>query len=296
MVTLILNRNKYKTEKYLDEIKSKVNEFDFITLKNPTLEELHNVNNLSPILSKNKVIFVYLLSDNIKENLIFFNSVAKTTDLYIIEEDLLKTSVFYKEMLKTFKVMEFVDPTPLELKKFVNAIIESKKLRVKADALERFLQLTGNDLYSIENELNKFEDDSTVTIGDIADKTNRIKDINAFEIIDGLFSGSKQVILGLTELLNDGFDYIHFINLLIWQVRHIIQVKQLVTEGLPKNEVINRLGISPYTFGKMEKQIKRYSLDDLLTMYIKLENCDLVGKINPRSKMTALYEFLECFK
>ena len=139
------------------------------------------------------------------------------------------------------------------------------------------MQLTGEDITRINNEINKlinYKDDKKITIDDINRVVIPISDNNIFNLMDALVKKDKKQSLKLyNDLINNKVEVIKIFINLSYQFRLMYQVKSLETKS--DNDIADIIGVkNPKQIRAIKYRIGNYSQKELLDNLLNLAKLD----------------------
>ena len=88
-----------------------------------------------------------------------------------------------------------------------NILIEAKGSKISRAAIAKMIELVGEDLRSMENELEKlsiYKHDQTIEIQDIEQMTSGSRDTNIFELVDRVIEGKTEQSIKLMDEMTAG--------------------------------------------------------------------------------------------
>jgi len=303
MLIFLFGEDTYRSKKKLIAIKKKFlggassgNLFCF-EAEEITNESLKKMLGSQQLFSSKKLIIienVFSLNKNlIKEFSKFIQDIEKDKNYTLVlrdkkieEKKLFQTAKTLFNKLKKIKyAQEFALLKPWQIKTFIkknfllNASIEEKALNLLIDFL-------GNNLWAVENEINKLiylKENNLIKQADVEKlilKTNQ----KIFDLIDAVGSKRKKDALRLlNEQLESGESIEKIIYFLIRQYRIILEIKGWKKSGEAQNinGLARKLRVPPFACQKVLLQEIKYSLEDLKKIYKKFLELDFLRKTKP---------------
>ncbi len=160
--------------------------------------------------------------------------------------------------------------------------------------------VTGSDLRRADNELVKLvsyvDGERPINEADVALLTPYVAEANVFDMVDALATGDGRVAISLmnTVLEQDPSDPgFRLYSLIVRQFRLLLLVREHLENGgsANKNDIARALGIHPFPAGKLAVQSRRFTVEQLETIFRRLQQYDQdmkVGKITPRLALELL--------
>ena len=111
------------------------------------------------------------------------------------------------------------------------------KAEISQSALKKLITYVGNDLWQIDNELNKlvsYKAHQAINEEDIDLLVKAKLDVNIFKTLDALAQRDKKTALRLLhEHLEEGANEIYLFSMFVYQVRTLLKLKDLMEKGTP---------------------------------------------------------------
>jgi len=146
------------------------------------------------------------------------------------------------------------------------------------------LDLLGNDLWALENELDKF-----VVADDMAVKGEEYSSKNVFDLGDSFFISKKTGLRVLSELLEKGEDDFNLFAYLVNHNRRLLMAKDCVSKGVALSPAY---GLHPFVVKKTCSLAKSISLNHLLSGYNRFLEEDVKIKTGLTRPKNSLMEML----
>jgi DNA polymerase-3 subunit delta len=236
-----------------------------------------------PFLARKKLVIVKnIFSEGPKSILKFLTDylekVPKTTHLIFFEQGKVtnKRLSLFKKLIKVAKSKEFVPLTPLAVKDWIKKRVLKLGGTIEPFAVEKLLLATGGDLWRLDNEINKLINFNKNIIAENVDQLVHAQVTwDIFSLIDAI--GQKDLprsIKMLQGLLSLGEDEIYIHSMIIFQIRNLLQVKNLQDKGLGSAEIIKRTSLHPFIVQKSLQQGQNFTYPSLKKLYRKLLDAD----------------------
>lgn len=220
-----------------------------------------------------------------------------------VYETILIISVPYEKLDERKKVCkllrkqgEFVDAANLDDKQLFQWIDEqcaSYKVAITNEAKTKIVQLTGQNLLLLVNELQKLAlsvgEGGTIEGEDVDRFIAKTIEQNIFDLINLLMKKRIDEALYLfAELLKRKEEPIVLVALLARQVRILYQVKQLSQIGYSQKQIATQLKLHPYVVKLSTEQARTFSDKQLLTLLNMLAEVDYEIKSGKKDKRLAV--------
>ena len=228
-----------------------------------------------------------------KSNDDFLNALKEmpeTTILLIIEDDVDKRSKIYKYINKEGCAVSFETPKEKDLVLWVAQMLKKEQKKMTQKDIQLFLYKTGQDMFTIKNELEKLisytkgrevigaEDLEALTT---AQTTNQI-----FVMLEAIAKKQRDTVLkldyDLIELKESPFG---ILALLVRQCNQLLQTQSLLKAGKSQGEMAKELKVPPFVAGKLKQQVRLFKREELYEMIKKCAATDegiKTGKITDR--------------
>ena len=228
-----------------------------------------------------------------KSNDDFLNALKEmpeTTILLIIEDDVDKRSKIYKYINKEGCAVSFETPKEKDLVLWVAQMLKKEQKKMTQKDIQLFLYKTGQDMFTIKNELEKLisytkgrevigaEDLEALTT---AQTTNQI-----FVMLEAIAKKQRDTVLklyyDLIELKESPFG---ILALLVRQCNQLLPTQSLLKAGKSQGEMAKELKVPPFVAGKLKQQVRLFKREELYEMIKKCAATDegiKTGKITDR--------------
>ncbi len=224
----------------------------------------------------------------------------KDLSIVLLEEKIDKKSKLFKFLKQKSNNQCFDLLKNHQVVKWIKGHLKKKKLDIENPALDLLIKYIGNDLWKMENELNKLisfaqKDQNKIQIEDIKKLIKPKIDLNIFNTIDALASRNKKTALKLlNHHLQEGESPGYLLNRFVYQFRNLIKVKSFLNNNYPGNyySMASKLNMHPFVAKKSISQARNFTFDDLKKIYNKLLAIDLDIKTGNINSKTALEIFI----
>ncbi len=342
MFFFLYGEDTYRSRQKLAELKNKfIREIDpgssslkVINGKAANFEEISDAVGSSSLLAKKRLIIIEelfynknqkifeLLFDYFKskvfknnENIIIFwesNIKAKKgknrEDLLSIdntgrEKALAKSPArLYKFLLEQKYSQQFNILSVSETTVWAKKEIANRGGKINNQALGALIGLAGNDLWQLNNDIDKLINFNNakqpkiidgqpveVTGDDVKQLVKGNFDENIFALTDALSNKNKALAVKLLEEQSAaGLTDSYLLNMFIRQFKILLQIKQAVESGLTYRKIISLLKLHPFVAQKGISQAKNFSLTALKKIFKDLLEIDYLMKSGKAEAQTML--------
>jgi DNA polymerase III delta subunit len=309
MIFFLYGKNKFNINRKAKEIiqeyqgkypeKISVEVVDLKEEKNFQFAKLKQ--SFQPSLFLEKRIFIIKnasLNTSFKENFLKEEEFFLKIDgiLIFIEENVNKNDKLFLFFKKNAKCYQYEELTPFEVKTIVINKLKEKKLLIDHYALKIFLEYTNNNLWQIENEIEKLIALKEKSISNIISEREikeLVRPINfnseIFLMIEKIIKKEKRSSL---KLLNKEFlagkDYVYLFSMIVQGFRNLLLLKE--KPNFEKIEKIKKeFQLHPYTIKKAIELSKFLNFQEIKKIYNKFLEIDLKVKLGKLETKNALY-------
>jgi len=299
-------------QKGLNIIKEKFAGSDFDVLNVQTLfghevsaNELINACQTMPFLSENRIVVLKGLdkmSSGEQETLIpYFQNPSPSTLLLLTAEKIDLRKKTCHAIQAHGGIVSCSPPYESQIPFWIRTMAGSINLTLTDEAVIELKERLGNNLLRIQTELEKISlyhltkkgklrrEDITVVLG--GEKEHSIFDLTR-AIGQKDFEGAVKT---LKRVLENGEHPLMVLTFLIRQYRLIWKTKDLMSKGVPKEEISKKLGVHPFYGQTLQNQARLYSEEQLQESFMMFKEADSALKEsfhNPRFFLERLTFFL----
>ena len=205
-----------------------------------------------------------------------------------------------KPLLDAFKnnglVVEFPYSKPDELVRWVIRRIKASGKDIDMAAASMIVENCEQGMTEIGNEIDKLMDFTAnkelVKLEDVEAVCTKSIKSRIFDLTDAISekNGTKALkVVNDMTILKEPMQKILF--MITRQFRQILQIKLLSNEGVSVNEAAGKIGVTPYGAGKLLKQSKGFSVEDLkraLDSSLEMDIAVKTGKLDDRMAVDLL--------
>jgi len=174
---------------------------------------------------------------------------------------------------------EFKSLNNVETVNWLKKEISKNNIDINHGALIKLVSYIGNDLWQLNNEINKldsYKNGKTINEEDIDILVNVKIDTNIFNTLDALAKRDKKTAFKLLhEHLEQGENEIYLLSMFVYQVRTLIKLKDLIEKGTTYYDLAKKSKLHPFVIKKSSEQLNNFSLEQLKKVYHRLLEIDL---------------------
>jgi DNA polymerase-3 subunit delta len=317
MIFLLHGSDSFRRQIKIQELKEKFmaavdplgQSFSIIDGSKSSLSELGDQLSGGSLFTKKRMLIIENIFLNKQENLFSDlllictkNTQAENNALVFNEGEIKVTTLkaeakkLYNWFLKQPYVQEFKPLNNSQLLNFAQKEIEKKKGQINPTSLSLLISKTGNDLWRLNNEINKL---LAAANGQLIDKdliNQLVKgDIeeNIFALTDALVSKNNGLALRLLEeQLLAGLSEEYILSMLQRQVKLMLEIKKLQHNNINQEKAIAlALKVHPFVAKKSWQQSQGFSqleLENYWETLLELDFNNKRGQVDIKSELYAL--------
>jgi len=182
-----------------------------------------------------------------------------------------KRLILFKLLDKTARVEHFGPLTDAALYDYISALADKYQLTLDTGLARRLVGLTGNDLWRIDRELQKmsaYAKTDPLTETAVVQLVSGNLENDVFGILEALshrhLAHANQLLADLVEC---GEDPVSVLAVIAWQLRNLIRISNLSSQGKSASAITRITGLHPYAVASSLKQLPRFSLRWLISAY-----------------------------
>lgn len=296
-VYLLYGSQAYLRNMYRDKLKNALipngdeMNYAYFDGKGIAIDEVISFAETMPFLADRRVIIIEnskLFEGACDELADYIPNMPETTCIIFSEEKVDKKFKLYKAVSKTGYVSEFTTPSPEDLRRWVMGKITHEHRQITGRALDLFLDIIGDDMLQISNELEKllsytFGKDGIYPDDVLAVCSVKIED-KIFDLLDAVMNGNKDAALRCySDLLQLREEPRHILYMIERQLRIVLHVMEMDKENMSIAQMAKVLGMKEYPVKKTLPQVRRRSklwVLDALSECADLERASKIGNMN----------------
>ncbi|HJT55611.1 MAG TPA: DNA polymerase III subunit delta [Ktedonobacteraceae bacterium] len=211
-----------------------------------------------------------------------------TVLIVLVDEELSASNALLKAAQEHGKVVQCTLPKGAAVKTWIENRAKSIGVKITPEAASMLADYIGNQLRMLANELDKLAtyvgSKAIIDVEHVRKLSPQVQEARVFDLTDALAERNRKKALDLLHnLLTDGEPPLRLISTITSQVRSLLLVKELVSDGLRVSQIVAATGMAPFVAEKAVRQIGKFSVPQLEAVYRQLLATDAALK---RSRMT----------
>ena len=245
-----------------------------------------------PVMNDKKLVLVRDVVDFLGENDLkdsFYDFLDNLSDFVILifwdTGSLKKTTKFYKFFKKKDRDMDFAKLSPADLNNFIKGYFIRKGKEIGPSELALFISESGYNsknedvsLLDLKTEMDKIAahaKDKKILREDISSSITENIDTNIFKFLDAMMGRrSKEALKELHNLYKLGEPSLRIFTMIIRQVKNFLSYKILSTKNISQADIMNKMEVKKYEFGKIKSFEKNFTKEFLIEFYEELIKSD----------------------
>ena len=208
---------------------------------------------------------------------------SPTTILVFTEGRLSGRNALLRLLRPILEIHQCPTPTGESLNRWIRNRTVEKGARISPGAINLLNQLVGENLRSVDNELEKlslYAEDESIEESHVRLLVSQAREASIFRAVDSILDGRPSVALPLVHRLRDeGSEFPYIVAMIARQLRQVTLAKDLVNRGHRPSEIGNRLGITnEFALKRTMEQARKHSWARLKGLYERLMQADLAVK------------------
>jgi DNA polymerase-3 subunit delta len=309
MILLIHGEENFLSQKKLNQIEQRflkegdANNIEKLDDKNFEIANLEKIITTVPFFGNQRLIILKDIIEKkyqekeLKKISDLLKNVPETTIIVFYNSD----KVDHRD--KLFKIIsEKADKNWLfkkfetkEIYTWANKKIKDINSSISKDALDQLILWTDNDLWLLNEEIEKittFKGTKQVTIEDVNSMSTAKIDANIFNFIDSISQKNKKTtIINLEKLFKKGEDPIYLMGMIVYQIRNLLIIKELSQRGMSCSDISKKTRKHPFVVKKTLAQAENFSFKKIENVYQKLFETEIAlkrGLKNPKIAINVL--------
>ncbi|MDP2820728.1 MAG: DNA polymerase III subunit delta [bacterium] len=283
------------TEKYQSKYRTGLN-LKIIDENNIEETDIRTIFSLKSMFKEKKLVILKNLLNNQEIQQIILDKakiiIPSDGDIVflIIENELKEKNKQINDFLKkNSKNQEFKLLTGSELKTLILKTFKNNGFDFEPNVPEKIIDYIGNDLWRMDSEIKKLmlfkQEEKKINLEDIEILIRPNLETNIFQTIDQLAKGDKKQFLNMIHNhLNQGDEPLYLLSMIIFQLRNLLIIKELLKYPNQKDLVLKSLKINPFIVRKITsfgQSLDKNKLKDLYQRVFQLDSKIKTGEIEP---------------
>lgn len=226
----------------------------------------------------------------------YLPSMPDTTCLIFVESQVDKRNRLYKKVKEMGYAAELARQDTAQLSRWAAGILTKEGKKITGRTMELFLSMTGDDMEHIWMELEKL---ISYTMGREVITDEDVKAIctvqvtnKIFDMVAAIVNGQRKKAMDLYEdLLTLKEPPMRILFLIARQFNQLLQVKELMAQGLERGAIASKLKMQPFVVGKTIPQAKQFSREQILAcvqLCVEMEEAVKSGRLQDRMAVELL--------
>lgn len=227
---------------------------------------------------------------------------AESSVVIFVADDLDKRRTLNKMLLEKCAAFEFNHPKDAELKVWLKSYVRGLKAELDEPTMQRIIELVGNDVRILSNEMNKLATaalpSGRITIDLVNALVGRSRELSNFELADHLVARNRRLALQtLKHLLADGAEPVMLIGLIASNYHRLALARELLSRG-SRQDMFRQVPMPFYKQDQFLALVQRSDPDTIANGLNRIAAADLaiktsIGGGGPRGAQLQL-EMLVC--
>lgn len=213
-----------------------------------------------------------------------------TTCILFVESEVDKRNRLYKKVKDLGYAAEMTRQNASQLASWAGRILAKEGKKITGRTMELFLSKTGDDMENIQMELEKL---IGYTMGKEVVTDQDVEEICTVRVTNKIFDMVAAIVNRKTKAAMDLYEDLltlkeppmRILFLIARQFNQILQVKELMGQGMDRSSIASRLKMQPFVVGKVMPQARNFSREQILS-YVNLcvdaEESVKTGRLNER--------------
>jgi len=225
-----------------------------------------------------------------KESFLKEKGFIDSEDILVLfqEGEVKKSDALFKYLEKNAKCQNFESLSGQKLKAWIQKRFLKYGARVSSDAENVLLDYAGNDLWRLDNEIQKlalYKKGRGVERDDVKLLVKPRIEAEIFKTIDALGGRDKKLALRLMHKhIAKGESPIYLLSMVNFQFRNLLAIKDLTEKGIS----YQKSGLHPFVARKAFYQSQKFSISELKKIYLMMFQADIDVKTGRMESESAL--------
>jgi DNA polymerase-3 subunit delta len=209
-------------------------------------------------------------------------SAPPTSVIVLLDGELKKTNPMLKELAGKASVREFPALSFARLVDWIKKSFSRSGGAVSDEAAALLARLVGSNLWTMSSEVEKLllaAEGRRVEASDVEAMVPASREVAVFELVDAVLAGNAGTAQRcLQSMLADGQAPSYILFMLARQLRLLVRLRSMLSEGMAERAAQARLGVPDFIFRKAVEQAARFDIPRLKALYRLLLDADLAIK------------------
>lgn len=262
--------------------------------KGMDLKEIISLADTMPFFGEKRLIMIEdsgLFKSGGGETLVeYLPHMPDTTCIVFVESEVDKRNRLYKKVKDLGYAAEMTRQNASQLAAWAGRILAKEGKKITGHTMELFLSKTGDDMENIQMELEKL---ISYTMGREVVTDEDVEEICTVRVTNKIFDMVAAIVGRKTKAAMDLYEDLltlkeppmRILFLIARQFNQILQVKELMGQGMDRSSIASKLKMQPFVVGKVMPQARNFSREQILS-YVNLcvdaEESVKTGRLNER--------------
>ena len=242
--------------------------------KGVDLKEIISLADTMPFFGERRLILIEdsgLFKGSGAEALVeYLPQMPDTTCLLFVESEVDKRSRMYKKVKELGYGADMVRQDARQLSSWAGGILAREGKKITGHTMELFLSKTGDDMENIRMELDKL---ISYTLGREVITDQDVEEICANRVTNKIFDMVAAIVSGKTRAAMDLYEDLltlreppmRILFLIARQFNQVLQVKELMAQGMDRSRIASSLKLQPFVVGKIMPQARSFTREQILS-------------------------------
>lgn len=251
--------------------------------KGVDLKEIISLADTMPFFGERRLILIEdsgLFKGSGAEALVeYLPQMPDTTCLLFVESEVDKRSRMYKKVKELGYGADMVRQDARQLSSWAGGILAREGKKITGHTMELFLSKTGDDMENIRMELDKL---ISYTLGREVITDQDVEEICANRVTNKIFDMVAAIVSGKTRAAMDLYEDLltlreppmRILFLIARQFNQVLQVKELMAQGMDRSRIASSLKLQPFVVGKIMPQARSFTREQILSRVELCVDCE----------------------
>ena len=204
----------------------------------------------------------------------------ESTVLIFTDGPLSENNALLRLMRPICQVQSLIAPSGEGLARWIKDMAQSKEANISPSAIKRLIDLVGNDLWTLHQEIEKlslYAFGRSIEESDVGELVPQVRETNIFSAVDALIEGRPGIALRLLhQLRQDGREVSNIMAMVERQLRLLALARDYMDNGVSQRDLGSRLKLSSqFVLRRTIDQARRLTQQEIASQYQRLLEADL---------------------
>ena len=205
-----------------------------------------------------------------------------TTRLFLVDHGVSDSNGLLRSLRNVAQTQHLPAPSGEALARFVKDAAQGKGCGINPAAIRTLTDLVGNDLWTLDRELEKlslYAFGRNIEEADVQELVALVREASIFNAVDAIIDGRPEIALRLLQKLRqDGAGLPYIVSMVERQLRLVALARYWTEQRVPPGELPGKLGVPPFVARKTADQARRNSWENLDSCFQSILETDLALK------------------